>query len=446
MDTIAAPITPLVVSPIIVVRVSGNKALDVFSLMEKKNGKDFKPVPNQVSRYIFNIKEENLHDDVLAVFFKKPYSFTGEDVVEISFHGNPVLVTAALNSIYSLGIRSAMGGEFSKQAFLNGKIDLTQAESIQELIFAKSLDGINSAYNQLKGNLKNELINIKNKLLNMKAIVEAKIDFPDEDTVDEEVEILKNSDMECIKRCKYLIDSYQGYRMSNKGVEIVLAGKPNVGKSSIMNALLKEERVIVSDMAGTTRDFIKENLYLGGYPVLITDTAGIHDTSEAVEKIGVEKSQEKIKSSDIVLLVLDISRPIEEEDRNLLELTKDLNRIIIGNKSDLSADYSYKKCDIYISAKDGDNIDDLLLLLKSKAGMKDSEYQSNIIAITERHRYNLVEINKLLEKVYSYLGVYPLDMVCIDLDRAIRLLEEITGEEYTEKVLDIVFESFCIGK
>ena len=193
-DTIAAPITPLVKSPVITIRISGSNALKVYSLMEK-GGKSISVsdiLPNYVSLYRFNIKSENLHDDVLSVYFKAPHSFTGEDVVEISFHGNPLLVNAAFTEIYKLGIRHAEGGEFSKRAFLNGKIDLTQAESIQELISAKSIEGVNSAYNQLQGSLRFELDSIKDILLKMKAVMEAKIDFPDEDIVDEEIEILKN--------------------------------------------------------------------------------------------------------------------------------------------------------------------------------------------------------------------------------------------------------------
>ncbi len=308
-DTIAAPITPLVTSPVITLRISGSDALKVYSLMEKGgksiNISDIKS--NYVSLYRFNIKKENLHDDVLAVFFKAPHSFTGEDVVEISFHGNPVLVNAALSAIYSLNIRPAEGGEFSKRAFLNGKIDLTQAESIQELIYAKSIEGINSAYNQLQGSLKYELDSIKNRLLKMKAVMEAKIDFPDEDTVDEELPVLKQDCENILSVTGCLISSYKSYRNANRGLEIVIAGKPNVGKSSLMNAFLKEERAIVSDTPGTTRDFIKESLYIGGIPVHLTDTAGIRLSDENIEQIGIGKSRQKIETADIVLLLLDVS-------------------------------------------------------------------------------------------------------------------------------------------
>lgn len=447
-NTIAAPITPLAVSAVITVRISGSNALSVFSLMTR-GGKsvDISSIkPNYVSLYKFHIKEENLFDDVLAVYFKAPYSFTGEDVVEISFHGNPVLVNAALSSIYKLGIRAAEGGEFSKRAFLNNKIDLTQAESIQELISAKSIDGVNSAYNQLQGSLRYELDSIKDILLKMKAIMEAKIDFPDEDTVDEELPILQENCNNIITKLDNLILSYKSYRLANKGLDIVIAGKPNVGKSSLLNAFLREERAIVSNIAGTTRDFIKESLYIGGIPVHITDTAGIHYSNEKIEQIGVDRSKEKINSADIILLLLDISKELTEEDHYMLDITSNQNRIIIGNKLDIGNINNYKDADIYISAKSGINMEQLVELLRKKTSLHDSELKSTASAITERHHILLSDIKDIVVKINSNISIYPIDMLCIDLDNAVNNLSLITGDNYTEKVLDIVFSSFCIGK
>lgn len=447
-DTIVAPITPLVTSPVITLRVSGSGALKVYSLMERCgksiNISDIKP--NYVCLYRFNIREEKLHDDVLAVYFKSPYSFTGEDVVEISFHGNPVLVNAALSSIYSLNIRHAEGGEFSKRAFLNGKIDLTQAESIQELIAAKSVEGVNSAYNQLQGFLRYRIDSIKDVLLKMKAVMEAKIDFPDEDTVDEELPVLKNDCTNILSVIDELILSYKSYRNANRGLDVVIAGRPNVGKSSLMNAFLKEERAIVSNIPGTTRDFIKESLYIGGIPIHLTDTAGIRFSNENIEKMGIDISRKKIESADIILLLLDISLPLTDEDYHILYITKDLNRIVIGNKVDITENKSYDNADIYISAKESINIEQLVKILKEKTELHDAEIHSNATAITERHHTILVNIKELINKIDLSLGIYPMDMLCIDLERAINLLSEITGDNYTEKVLDIVFSSFCIGK
>ncbi len=280
----------------------------------------------------------------------------------------------------------------------------------------------------------------------MKAVMEAKIDFPDEDTVDEELPVLKQDCENILSVTGCLISSYKSYRNANRGLEIVIAGKPNVGKSSLMNAFLKEERAIVSDTPGTTRDFIKESLYIGGIPVHLTDTAGIRLSDENIEQIGIGKSRQKIETADIVLLLLDVSIPLTEEDYNILEDTKNSNRIIIGNKLDITDNKSYDKADIYISAKTGINIDELLEILREKTSLYDNEIKSNAAAITERHHNILINIKEIIEKINLSLGIYPIDMLCIDLERAINLLSEITGDNYTEKVLDIVFSSFCIGK
>ena len=280
----------------------------------------------------------------------------------------------------------------------------------------------------------------------MKAVMEAKIDFPDEDTVDEEIEILKSHCKNILSKIDSLILSYKSYRNSNRGLEIVIAGKPNVGKSSLMNAFLKEERAIVSDIAGTTRDFIKESLYIGGIPVHLTDTAGIRSSSENIEQIGIDRSRQKIETADIILLLLDISAPLTDEDYSILDDTKNSNRIIIGNKVDITDNKSYDKADIYISAKENINIEKLVEILREKTSAHDNEIKSNAAAITERHHTILLEIKEIIEKINNSLGIYPIDMLCIDLERAINLLSEITGDNYTEKVLDIVFSSFCIGK
>ena len=263
---------------------------------------------------------------------------------------------------------------------------------------------------------------------------------------DIEIEILKNHCKNILSKIDGLILSYKSYRNANRGLEIVIAGKPNVGKSSLMNAFLKEERAIVSDIAGTTRDFIKESLYIGGIPVHLTDTAGIRSSSENIEQIGIDRSRQKIETADIILLLLDISAPLTDEDYSILEDTKNSNRIIIGNKVDITDNKSYDKADIYISAKENINIEKLVEILREKTSAHDNETKSNAAAITERHHTILLEIKEIIEKINNSLGIYPIDMLCIDLERAINLLSEITGDNYTEKVLDIVFSSFCIGK
>lgn len=445
-DTIIAPITPVVTAPVITVRISGPDALKVFSAMETAKGGKPAPVPNMMKRYIFRAENGAVLDDVLAVYFKAPHSYTGEDVVEISFHGNPIIVTSALAALYDMGIRCAEPGEFSKRAFLNGKIDLTQAEAVQELIAAKTESGLHLAYGQLNGAVRYKLDEMKNRLLDVKAIIEAKIDFPEEDTGgDNEPEILESING-VLEESKSLLLAYRSLRNHRNGITIVIAGKPNVGKSSLLNALLKEERAIVSNVPGTTRDYIKEELHLGSIPVQIVDTAGMRDADDDIEAQGVKRSESKIKSADVVLVVLDLSGVIDSDDAKVLEMTEGCNRIIIGNKSDEYKPTAFIPADIIVSAARGHNIDKLIEMIKEKAGMTDSDKISGVVSVTERHAYGLRLIVEVLNSVISEFVNKPLDMTAIDLDQCVSQFEEITGERYTEDILDRIFSKFCIGK
>lgn len=448
MDTIVAPITPLTASTVIVVRISGSDALKVFNLMTYPSGKQVDKdaiTSNVLSLYTFNTYE-GLKDQVMAVYFKKPKSFTGEDVVEISFHGNPLLVHSAFASFYNLGFRNAMPGEFSKSAFLNGKIDLTQAEAIQELISAKTTKGVYYAYEQLTGSVKNKLDLIKSLVLNSKALIEAKIDFPEEDVVDDVAPFIKTNLKLIINECCLLLDAYKSLRFKRDKVSLVLAGKPNVGKSSLLNALLKEERAIVSSTPGTTRDFIKENLYIAGIPLEIIDTAGLHSAENEIESAGIEKSLTKISAADIVVVLLDVSQELTAEDDEILRRTATQNRIVVGNKIDkskITADF----VDIYISAKMGSHINELIGLIKTKLEHFDLTGTSAATAlVSERHFFLLTEVVKTLNEMNDTLETLSLDMIAFDFDFVLNKFKEITGETYSEEVLDIIFSKFCIGK
>lgn len=443
-DTIVSPITPVVTSAIIVLRISGSNATKVFSLLYNSNNEN-NIIPNHAvsKRYIF--KGKDISDDVMATYFKSPKSYTGEDTVEISFHGNPITVRLALQDIYSLGFRHAMGGEFTKRAFLNGKIDLSQAEAVQELISAKSQKGLNYAYNQLNGRVSHKFLNMKNDLLNIKAQIEAKLDFPDEETGSDEIEHYISVFQKVATQCKDLISSYNYLRQENKGISIVIAGKPNVGKSSLLNAILKEDRAIVSDTAGTTRDFIQEKLYIGNIPIEIIDTAGVRITEDVIENKGVEKSQEKIKNSQIVLVILDLSKELDDDDLKVLNLSQNQNRIIIGNKCDKEIINKYKT-DINISANKNINIEELVELIKEKTISTDSDIVSDIASVTERHLHLISNIYDILQNIITEIYNKPQDMIAFDLDECIKYFMEITGEIYTEDILDRIFSKFCIGK
>lgn len=445
-DTIVAPITPLVTAPVITVRISGSKSLNVFSAMRTARGSTPKPVPNMMRRYIFEAKKDGLKDDVLAVYFKAPHSYTGEDVVEISFHGNPIIVASALSAIYDMGIRRAEPGEFSKRAFLNGKMDLTQAEAVQELISAGSEASVRHAYGQLDGNVRQELSGMKDRLLDVKAVLEARLDFPDEETGEDDNKDILDGVRDVLKRCRTLLASYRRLRAYRQGFSVVIAGKPNVGKSSLLNALLREERAIVSDVPGTTRDYIKEDLYIGGVPIRIVDTAGLREAGDDLESEGVRRSLSKINSADLILLVLDVSSALDDNDALILNMTKDKERIIIGNKSDLSRSSLFKNADVFVSAAKNKNIDKLTEIIKERTGILDSEKISGIVSVTERHAHALSGISDILTSLLDDFNDRPLDMVAMDIESAVCCLEEITGEKYTEEVLSRIFSKFCIGK
>lgn len=444
-DTIAAPITPLVTAPVITVRVSGSGALKVFSAMRLSGGGVPNPVPNMMKRYIFQSEKDGIMDDVLAVYFKAPHSYTGEDVVEISFHGNPVIVTSALGALYDMGIRRAEPGEFSRRAFLNGKMDLTQAEAVQELISAGTETGARHAYGQLDGEVRRKLDEMKNRLLDVKAVIEARLDFPDEDIGEDDGEIVEGV-KGILEECKSLLMAYRCLRTHRRGFTVVIAGKPNVGKSSLLNALLREERAIVSDVPGTTRDYIKEDLYLGTVPVQIVDTAGVRESGDYLESEGVKRSRSKIESADLVLVVLDLSGVLDDNDARILDMTEGCERIIIGNKSDVYSPSGFVPADILVSAAENINIDKLIELIKEKTGVLDSDKISGVVSVTERHAHGLRVIIGVLSSMLEDFSGRPLDMAAMDIERCISQFEEITGEKYTEEVLNRVFSRFCIGK
>lgn len=448
MDTIAAAITPLIAAPVITVRISGDEALKVFGLMRdsKNNPVDtFSLKPNFIHRYKF-LTSNGMTDDVMAVYFKAPRSFTGEDVVEISFHGNPILLRSVFSSMFTIGFRNAMPGEFSKRAFLNGKMDLTQAEAVQDLIAAKSEKGIHYAYEQLAGSVRGQLDKMKSSLLELKAAVEAKIDFPDEDTVDDLLPLMKLSIADILKQVNQLTDAYSSLRFSQSKCSVVLAGKPNAGKSSLLNALLNEDRAIVSEVPGTTRDFIKEELYLGGLPLEIVDTAGVRKSSDEIEVAGISKTFDKILSADLVLIVLDLETGITTEDEYILLKTKNVKRLVVANKSDMQNNSS-GDWDIDVSAKTGYNIDALKLLVKERIAAFDrTDDAVNVAPVTERHYFLLSEAQVVLASLAQDIDSKALDMIAFDIEFCLNKFMEITGERYSEQVLDIIFSKFCIGK
>lgn len=452
MDTIVAPITPLITSAVIMLRVSGKNALDCAGHLTISGGY---PIDvNDINvRHVYTgsfVDDDGVVlDEVVFYYFKSPASYTGEDVLEISFHGNPQIVRKALSVIYDKGIRPAEPGEFTKRAFLNGKLDLTQAESVASLIESKTEKGIYYSFSQLKGSLSKQITNIKNILVNISSVIEAYVDFPDDDISDNDFQYVKDELTDVLNNISYLIATYKKFRYEREGLKIVIVGKPNVGKSSLLNSLLEEERAIVSDIPGTTRDIIEETISIKGIPVRLMDTAGLRNEGDIIESKGIEKAQNKVDDADIVVVLLDLSAEIDDEDKKILKMTEGKNRLILGNKDDLEVhkfDLSVEDIDLAISAKYRSNFDKLEDMIYEMVATDDSEHFSGEIITSERHVNLLAELHELLSSVKEKIYSEHLDLISIDMATALNIISEFTGEKYTEEILDNIFQKFCLGK
>ncbi|MGA1845482.1 tRNA uridine-5-carboxymethylaminomethyl(34) synthesis GTPase MnmE [Deferribacter abyssi] len=442
MDTIVAPITPLFRSSVITIRISGNRAFKIKEYLFVKG----KPIQDIKYRYVYygEFVSKNVNDDCLFYFFKGPNSYTGEDVVEISFHGNPLIVQNALQDIFKLNIRLAEPGEFTKRAFLNGKIDLVQAEAVYELIESKSITGIHASFIKLKKGLQSQLNKIKDNLIDLLSVVEAYVDFPDEDLSDYELQYVYEKLDDVITNLQFMIKSFDMNRYNTEGVKIAIVGKPNVGKSSLMNYLLRENRVIVSEIPGTTRDIIEEEIVINGYPIKLIDTAGIRESADKLERIGIEYSKKKLDEADIILAIFDLSDEIDEMDEKILKLVKDKKVILVGNKVDMKKiDFD---CDVEISVKTGEGIEYLFELIEDRIKSIVSLEDEGVIIINERQKFMFEEILDTVIEVKSNFENRTLDILAVDLHYCLSKISEITGEIYTEDILKNIFTKFCIGK
>ncbi len=430
-----------------IVRMTGDESLEVLNKVFEGN----KTFENKKLTYGHIVDEDKKIDEVLAVYMKAPHTYTREDVVEIYTHGGVVAVREVLNTLLKNGANLAEPGEFTKRAFLNGRLDLAQAEAVLDLIDANTSMGFENSLNQLEGNLSKSVMRIENELMGVMASTVAEIDFPED-----EIDTL--SDNEKINKLKPILEDIESLLKSSKrgkvlreGINTLILGRPNVGKSSLLNALLKENRAIVTDIPGTTRDTIEEVLDLDGIPLNLIDTAGIRDTEDTVELIGVEKAKSQIDNADLVLILLDSSEELSTEDVDILEFAKDKEKIIIINKTDLDQkldldklkDYKY----IMMSIVENTGLEELQeeikdLFFEDKISSKENIMVSNIrhIESLRRGRDALVSAIEDLEN-----GI-PLDLVEVDLNICIDELGNITGKTTSEDVLDRIFSEFCIGK
>ena len=455
-DTICGIATAQGEGGIAIIRVSGNKALEIVGrIFVGKNNFDINTMKTYTMKYgnIIDSESGEIIDEVIISYMKGPRSFTAEDVVEINCHGGVVSTNRVLEEVIKSGARIAEPGEFTKRAFLNGRIDLSQAEAVMDIIRAKTDLAMKSAVMQSGGSLSQEINKLREYLLDVLALIEYDVDFTEDDEEpDETVPVMVNESLEkAIADMKNLLKGANEGKIIRDGLKMTIIGKPNVGKSSLMNALLQEKRAIVTDIPGTTRDVIEEFINLDGIPVKITDTAGIRETEDVVEKIGVERSREKIEEADLVVLMLDTSRDLEEEDREIIKAIENKKTIVLLNKVDLERKLDIDDVEgldnfIEISAMTGFGINDLKAKIKELFFNGEVDNESLIIT-NSRHKQALYRALENCENAQDRLKMNEfLDLISIYVTSGLRALGEITGAELEEDLVNKIFTEFCVGK
>ncbi|GEP18856.1 tRNA uridine-5-carboxymethylaminomethyl(34) synthesis GTPase MnmE [Pediococcus argentinicus] len=456
-DTIAAISTPSGEGGISIIRISGENAIEVASQLYK--GKNLDKVASHTINYghIIDPDTEQEVDEVMVSVMRAPNTYTREDVVEINCHGGIVATNRILQLILGGSARLAKPGEFTERAFLNGRIDLSQAEAVMDLIRAKTDQSMKVALDQLDGNLSTLIANLRQDILDVLAQVEVNIDYPEYDDVETVTSrLLREKAVEVKGQVQMLLATAKQGKVLRDGLATAIVGHPNVGKSSILNHLLHEDKAIVTDVAGTTRDVIEEYVNVQGVPLKLVDTAGIHDTDDKVEKIGVERSKKAISTADLVVLVLDSSVPLREEDRQLLKLTEGSKRIVVLNKTDLPTKIDLNE--LHNVVKNDELINSSAIEPLGTKALEERiakmffagniENNSNNIMVTNaRHIGLLKQASDALDSVLEGLdNDIPVDLVQIDMTRAWELLGEITGDSYQDELLDQLFSQFCLGK
>lgn len=454
-DTIAAISTAIGEAGIAIVRMSGDDSVNIIDeIFKSASGKKMAEAENRKFLYGHIVDGDKQIDEVLVVKMKGPHSYTAEDIVEIHCHGGVVSVKRILNLILSKGARLAEKGEFTKRGFLNGRIDLTQAEAVIDMIKAKTDLSFDMGLNQLSGALSEVLNKLKDELVSMQALIVANIDFPDEDIEDAAYNDLIERSNKILDKMDNLLDNSKNSRLLRDGINTVILGKPNVGKSSLLNGLLKYDRAIVTDIAGTTRDIIEDYINLDGVLLKITDTAGIRETDDEVEKIGVNIAREKLKEADLVIAIFDISREFDKDDEEILNLIKDKKHITILNKDDLDQKISDEEIEKYfkndylrLSVMENESVKKIENLIIDLFFDGELQISSDSVLSNLRHINALKEAKKsLLEVNESLKQKVFLDLIEVDLENVIGHISEITGTITTEDILDRVFSDFCIGK
>lgn len=449
MKTIAAISTPAGLGGIGIVRLSGENALQIVQKVFKpKKNREYK---SHTIRYGYIVDEKNnIVDEVLVSYFKAPNTYTGEDVCEINCHGGSISTKKILDIVLKNGAVMAEAGEFTKKAFLNGKIDLSQAEAVIDVINSKTEKENRASQNQLQGYLSKKINEVKSSITDVLVDIEANIDYPEYDIEEVRREKIEKILTDSIEKLAKLEVSFESGKMLKEGITTAIIGKPNVGKSSLLNALLKAERAIVTEIPGTTRDTIEEYITIKGVPLKIIDTAGIRKTDDIVEGIGVEKSKKVLEEAQLVLILLDGTKELEVEDFELLSMLDDKKYIIVINKIDVENKIDKSKLTgkiIEISAKTLTGIENLENTIEEMFAFNDIEVENDAIITSLRHKQLVSMAREELEKTKdAVIAGLPIDMLSIEIQNAIQHLGEITGETVSEDVIKGIFSKFCVGK
>ena len=451
--TIAAISTAQGEGGIGVIRISGEKAFEiadkVFKSINNKKICNMKGYTASLGKIFHNDEEI---DEAVALVFKAPHSYTGEDVVELSCHGGIYITKQVLRAVLDAGATPAQAGEFTKRAFLNGKIDLTEAEAVIDIISAKSKSAARVALSVKEGALRKKITKVKDDLLTLVAHLSAWADYPEEDIADVTDDMIYDVCDNSINVLENLLNTYDSGQAVKQGIDTVIAGRPNVGKSTLMNLLSGYEKSIVTDIPGTTRDIVEDTVLVGDVILRLSDTAGLRDTDDTVEKIGVDRAKQRLQQCGLLLAVFDNSRVLDEDDINLLEMAKDVPSIAIINKTDLEQkidiNYIQEKINkiIYISAVSGEGKEEIVKAVEEIAGTVNLNPSEGILS-NERQRVAVSNaLASVKEAKFSLKMGMTFDAVTVSLEDAISELLELTGEKTSDEVIDRVFHNFCVGK
>ncbi|RGY95576.1 tRNA uridine-5-carboxymethylaminomethyl(34) synthesis GTPase MnmE [Clostridium sp. AM58-1XD] len=454
-ETIAAIATAMSSSGIGIIRISGEEAFDIIDkIFRKKSGKKLKEKKSHVVHYGFIYDGEEKIDEVLVILMKGPHSYTAEDTVEIDCHGGVLMMKRILETVIKYGARPAEPGEFTKRAFLNGRIDLSQAEAVIDVINAKNQYALKSSVSQLSGSVSQKIRELRETIIYEIAFIESALDDPEHISLDGYNVRLRNNLIPMEREINRLLESSDDGKVMTEGVKTVILGKPNAGKSSLMNVLLGEERAIVTDIAGTTRDVLEEHIRLKGISLNIVDTAGIRDTEDIVEKIGVDRARNVADEADLIIYVVDASRPLDENDRQIKDMIHDKKCVVILNKTDLlqvvtkeELEQETGKTVVPVSAKEGTGIDLLEKEIQSMFYHGEINFNDEVYITNVRHKAALEEVKQSLNMVKESIDhQMPEDFYSIDLMNAYEQLGLIIGEAVEDDLVNEIFSRFCMGK